>query len=459
MENSTQNAKGGRINNFFNKVRSFLPWSRDSFGERKPWYKIPLLKRIFYFVLALLIAVFLWGFVLMSQNPDRERTFYDIKPYFETGSESDLIARKLTVYGDTADILKNVNITVSAPLTDVVKITPDNITATVSLNDVSKAGTYTLKVRATCDVGTVTNIEPETIEVEIDDLVSHTIPIVYDYVGELPEGYWGDNPQLLDSTVTVEGARKDLINVASAVCHIPLEGVTESINSSIPLVVLDSDGNEVDKSVFQRTIPSVTVNMTVLPKKRVPLRFEINEDDLLTDVFEIGEAVLSVDYLELADEQEVLDELEEITSYPVRLIGITEPGTYTFPISLIGLPETSFVLGGVNLEGINLKVVITEKIIEQVFEQVTIKVVGEVEGLLYEYSISAVDVKISGPARVVQGFLSSDLTVILNVDGKPAGEYDVVLEYTLSDFDLFAELEVEFLTRFVHVIIKETVQE
>lgn len=460
MENSTENTKKeSKVSEFFGRVRNVLPWSRDEFGERKPWYKLSLARRITYFVLSLLLAVLLWGFVLMNQNPDREKTFYDIKPYFESGSESDLIARKLTVYGESSEILKNVNVTVSAPLTEVSKLTNDSIKATVSLNDVSKAGVYTLKVRATCTVGTVTSVEPETIEVEIDDLVSHTVPIAYSFTGELPEGYWHDTPNLLDTTTTVEGAKKDLMNVSNAVCHIDLNGLTESINTSIPLTVLDSDGKEVSSSVFKSIIPSVTVSMTVLPHKLVPIVYELDEGDMLTDIFEVTDKTLTLEYLDIAAEQSVLDELTEITSDPVRLSGVTEPGTYNYPLTLMNLPTGCRVLGGVNIHNVQLKVVIEEKHVTKILYGFPITVTGETEGYSYTFSFTVADVRISGPARVIQGFLTSDLTVILNVTGKGPGEYDIALEYTLSNFELFGELKIEFLLTKIHVVIVDTASE
>ena len=222
MENETVNAKRG-TGNFFGRIRSVLGQDRTALGERKPWYKIPIARRIIYFVLSLLLAVFLWGFVLMSQNPDREKTFNDVKLYFESGAEADLIARKLAVYGDLNEILESVSVTVSAPLTEVSKIDKSNITATVSLSNVHEAGTYTLEIRASSTVGTVKSVEPSTVELEIDDLVSLQVPVSYQFTGELPEGYWHDTPSLLSTTTTVEGAKTDIIRVTNAVCDIDLE--------------------------------------------------------------------------------------------------------------------------------------------------------------------------------------------------------------------------------------------
>jgi hypothetical protein len=219
--------------------------------------------------------------------------------------------------------------------------------------------------------------------------------------------------------------------------------------------VLNSDGEEVSNSVFKSIIPSVTVSMTVLPHKMIPIVYELDEGDLLTDIFEVSEKALTVEYLDIAAEQSVLDELSEITSDPVRLSGVTEPGTYTFPLTLMSLPSGCRVLDGVNIHNVQLKLVIIEKHITKILNGFPITVMGEVEGLSYSYSFTVSDVKISGPARVIQGFLTSDLTVILNVTGKGPGEYDIALEYTLSDFDLFAELEIAFLLPKIHVVISD----
>lgn len=455
-----QNAKNASKNsNFFSKVRSVLPQSSTAFGERKPWYKLPLARRIIYFVLSLLIAVFLWGYAVMTQNPDRTKTFSGIKPYFESGAEADLIQRKLTITSDLTKVLDEVSVTVSAPLTEVSKMDKNDIVATISLNGVSQAGTYRLEIKAAISnsrgiSGTVLNVEPSTVEITVDDLVSHTVPITYDYTGELPEGYWHDTPTFISTTTTIEGAKSDLINVSSAVCHIDLTDLTESLHSSIPLSIQDSDGNEIDKSVFRNVIPAVTVNMKVLPHKLIPIiPPEIIETELQSDIFEIAESSLTVEYLDIAAEAKVLEKYDQLTCEPVRLSGVTEPKTYIAVVTLDALPENCIVLGGVDPSLIQFRMVIVEKQVEQTFVGVPITVVGWTEGFKYSYNISTVDVKITGPARLVQGFVSSDLTIELNVKGKGEGEYDIELEYTLSDFELFAELNIEFLTKTVHVVI------
>lgn len=457
MENGTQNAKNGQGNKFFSRIRSIFRQDRTTLGEKKPWYKLPLARRIIYFVLSLLLAVFLWGFVLMTQNPDREKTFYDLKPTF--ASEADLILRKLTICGDISNILKDVDVTVSAPLTEVSKMSSKDITVTVNLNDVHEAGKYTLEIRATSEVGTVKRVEPSTVEIEVDDLVSNTIPVTYDFVNydKFPVGYWHDVPSLLSTTTVVEGAKRDIVNVTNAVCHIDLENCTRSIYGAYPLSMLDYNNNEIDASVFKNSIPTVTVRMTVLPYRQIPIVApEIIDEELATDIFEVVEASLPVSYIEIAADENTLNSLTELTCEPIRLTGITEPGTYTFPVTVNDIPENGHVLRGVDPESMQCTVVIAERVVEQRFTGIPITFIGETDGFHYTYDLRSVDVVVSGPARLIKNFASTELTIILNVKGRTAGEYDIELEYTFEDYELYAELLVRFLKFTVHVSVTPT---
>ncbi|MCR5809741.1 MAG: hypothetical protein K6G56_09345 [Clostridiales bacterium] len=459
MENETAREKSAaKSPEIFKRLRNLLPFGGKftGIGERKPWYKLPLAKRIAYLVLSLLLAMLLWGYVLMTKNPDRTKVFGNIAVSFESGSEADLLARKYTVYGDPAEILKNVSVTVSAPLTEISKISDKNITATVSLNDIRDAGTYTLEIKAVSTIGTVVDVSPDKIEVTIDKLRSRAIPISYDFVGELPEGYWHDTPVLMTTVATVEGAQKDVAQVASAVCHIDLNNVISSINRSIPLEVLDQQGNEMDSSLFTNVIPAVTVEMTVLPHRHIPVVYEIADADQLPDIFEIQSESLNYEYLDIAAEGGALAELAQITAEPIYMGRVGDTGTYTYELRLQGIPADSYIINGADPNGVRLSVVVGEKNISQTFTEIPILFRGEGENFIYRYSQRTVTVYVSGPARAVQNFVTSSLNVILNVEGRGPGEYELYLEFSFTDPDLYADLEIEFETPTVFVTISSS---
>ena len=206
-------------------------------------------------------------------------------------------------------------------------------------------------------------------------------------------------------------------------------------------------------------IPAVTVRMTVLPHKLVPITPpEIITDDLAEDIFEISEKYMTVEYLDIAAEQEVLDSLTELTCDEIRLTNVTDPVTKVELLKINNLPESCTVLGGVNPNTVQFRIVITEKTVEQIFVGLPITVFYEAEEYDYSYDVRNVDIRVTGPARLIQGLVSSDITVVLNVRGRGPGEYDIELEYTLTDFDLFADLQIAFLRLTVHVTVTEKPQ-
>lgn len=449
MSRQTASAKRTGSADFFSSVLSVFAPGREKRAragadkDRTPWYRLPILRRIFFAFISLILAMLLWGYVLMSQNPSRTKTVTGVTPTFESGAEADLILKKLTVYGDMSEVLKNVSVTISAPLRDLSRIDGKTVTATISLTDVHSAGAYRAEVKAATSIGRVVSVDPEYIELQIDDLMSGDVPVTYEFIGELPEGYWHNTPSLLNTTVNLEGAKSDLMNVSNAVCYIDLNNVTESINRSIQLEVLDNEGNVIDPAVFKNIIPAANVQMTVLPHKHVSIDYEIADRDQLADIFEIQSETLTVSSIDIAASPDVLESVESIVADPVSIAGVTETGTHSFTLSLKGIPEGAYILGGTNVDNIQLNLVIGERIVTQVFERVPIMFVGENEYYSYNYGFETVDVTVSGPARLMQSFVSSNLTVIVNVEGRPSGTYELELEYTLSDVDTFGELDIE----------------
>lgn len=417
-----------------------------------PSKKRSVVRKIIYAVVSLLLATIIWGYVLMDQNPDREKTFTDITPTFESGAEADLVARKLAICG-VDEVLKQVSVTVSAPLTEVSKITEKNITATISMNEVHAVGTYSLEIRATSTIGTVVAVEPDHIEVTIEDVMSRTVPINYSFVGELPEEYWHDEPTLSPSTVTLEGARSDIEKVSGAVCYIDLSDVTSSISRSMQLAVIDGAGSELDGSIFKNVIPAVTVSMAVLPHKHVNIEYEITDRDMLSDFYEVKSETLSVTSLDIAAEPDVLAELDTIIMQPVSIGGLDEPKEYFFTLIPTNIPSSARLVNGSEKVSLLLTVSIVDRIVTESFEDVPITFLNESPLFHYEYDFDKVDMTVSGPARVMLGFVSSDVVVCVNLQQRGVGQYDFMLEFKPIDMESFGDIEIALSKTTVHVVV------
>ena len=453
MENGTEKSTA-KTGNFLSGIRRLIAAGKNSGpkGEKKPWFKLPLAKRIFYLVLSVVLAMLLWGYALMAKNPDRKKTFANITPTLEGSSLDTLYTNyKITVYGDLSEMLKQVSVTVSAPITEVSKIRASDITASVDLKKVTHAGVYDLEVKATSAVGTVVSVEPSTLRLEFDDISRlDNIPISIAFTGELPEGYWHGDPVLNTDVITLTGAERTMASVKRAVCYIDLDGLDSSINDVFQLTVIDKDGNEIGTSSFREVLPSINVEMEVLPHKVVPLSYEIADANQLPDYLQLEQLIPTVTEVDIAAPAEVLKGIFGLDCEPVKLASLSEPHQENHICSIL-LPEGVRVID-VDPNDIPLTVNITEKTLEQTFRNLAIRFVGEAEGLKYEYDITAVDVTVTGPARLVKEFLTSDMIVMVNVEGRGVGSYDLVIE-TSVDSDRFGEINIYLARSVIHVTI------
>lgn len=419
--------------------------------------KRPIVRRILYAVLSLILATILWGYVLMTQNPDREKTFTGVTLTFESGAEADLGARNLMIYDDVNEIMQDVAVTVSAPLTEISKIKPGDITATVSVAKVKSAGVYSLEIKAVSTVGSVVSIEPDHIDLTVDDVFSRNVSVSYSFVGELPEAYWHDEPSLSVSNIVLEGAKTDLERAAGSVCYIDLEGLTSSINRSIPLVVYDGEGNEIPSSSFTRLIPAVTVSMTVLPHKHVNIEYEIADRDQLSDLYEIQSETLSVSSIDVAADPDTLASIETLVASPVYIGGTAdEAGEYKYPLTITNMPSSAMIIDGTDKGNIQLSVVITDKYVTETFTDVPIEVLNKADGFAYTCESDTTDMTVSGPAKLLVNFVSSDVIVCINMQRRGTGEYEMRIEYKPAEGASFGDLEIGFPSETIHVSVVPT---
>ena len=86
---------------------------------KKGGVSIGLIKKLSYFLVALIISMTLWGYVLLIENPTRIVRLDNIPVTFEAGSESDLYARNLTLLGDASEVLPTISVNVRTTLNDL----------------------------------------------------------------------------------------------------------------------------------------------------------------------------------------------------------------------------------------------------------------------------------------------------------------------------------------------------
>ncbi len=443
------------------RVDSRIDTGENAENEKKlPWYKRTVFRKIGYAIIALLIAITLWGYVLTTQNPVRIKRVENVKVRFAGGNEADLKARNLVITGDLDSILSDVAVNVRTRLNDLPRFdnsVGDVVTATVNIGDIRAPGTYSRRIVASSTIGTPESVEPASITFTVENLVKRQIPVTCTLINELPEGYWHNEPRITPSAIIeITGAESIVSRVTSASCKIDLADLTSSIYQSITVDLLDSSGNIVDPSDVLDTIPAVNVKMDVMPYIDLELDQFINLVGELNSDLEIGSVTINPDYLSIAAPQ--LSTLNAIqTSAFLEQINVedfTEPGTYTKKVSLMNLPSSVTLISDNNFI---ITIVVNDRIMTSRYNTTILNenITGQ-DNERYRYSFNSRScyVEFTGPAKYLSDFGKEYFYLVLDVGRFSAGTYEVVPKLVvIGDPDWAKDGSVEIYVKPITVII------
>ncbi|MBQ4611513.1 MAG: hypothetical protein IJB30_07215 [Clostridia bacterium] len=400
-------------------------------------------------LISLVFAMLLWGYVMMETNPDRTKIITDVPVSFS--GENELHERGFAVRGDHDDILRSVTARVSVELTKYTGLDASDVSATVSLRSISKAGTYKLKVNSTCADGTVLSVSPSELVVEVDELATRIVPIEVEYAGELPEGYWKSEPTLGSQTISVSGPADDVSVVSKAICTIDLDNRTTSCNESILLSYVDAAGEGVSSALFLNQLPSVVVKMDVMRMITVPVNAEaavLGRDSLAAN-YEVYDIVSTPPTVRLVGSESVLSEITGIDIEQIDVSGssasVQVPVTLTAPEGTILLDEPQATI----------YVDIRERQESLQLQGIPIEIRGLAEGLSADLSYSEGDIIITGKISHMRRLERKDVALYVDLTGLVPGSYDVEMGVDIADDTMQTELEWILSVPKVTVTVKE----
>ena len=413
------------------------------------WLKGFFTKNLALKIVSLLFAMLIWGYVMVEVNPKRVKTITDVPISFS--GESSLHDRGLAVRGDRDDILRNVTVRVKVQLTDYTGLDASDISASVSLRPVNKADTYKLKIDATSSLGTVENVSPSEITIEVDELATMLVPIDVEYSGELPYGYWKSEPTLASQSIKVSGPRDDVSTISKAICTIDLEDRTTSYNEAILLKYVDKNGDEIDTALFLDTLPSVVVKMDVMRIVELPINAAdaVLGADALPANYEVYDVVATPPTVRVVGSENALSGLTDIKIENIDVSGSTSSVQQNVVITA---PEGTTLLDDPN---ITVYVGIREKQDSAQFKGVPIETKGLGKKLTAELSATECDVSITGRTSLMKLLQRKDVSVYVDLTGLTAGTYKITPMVSLASKEMQTDLQWTVSLPEATVTIKE----
>ncbi|MBT9133753.1 MAG: CdaA regulatory protein CdaR [Firmicutes bacterium] len=219
-------------------------------------------------ILALVLALVLWFFVMYTQSPTGVVELHTRRLSAVTLEVRNRPVGLSLVRQPTAAV----TLTVRGPRQALDGLQTQDVVAFVDLAGL-KEGTHQLGVRVALPSGVeAVSSAPTRVEVALDQIISVTVPVKLLLEGSLPAGYFAPPSQVTPSSVVVTGGRSAVARLAPLVIRLDASGLTTSLAASAELNPLDVTGQRLpDVSL---SAASIEYHQPVYPTKSLPIRLE-----------------------------------------------------------------------------------------------------------------------------------------------------------------------------------------
>lgn len=389
-------------------------------------FKKLLFNKKFVLAFSLIFAFVFWLVISMDQNPEREQYFSNIPINISTQGT---VLEEAGIGVVDSSTNKTASVTVYGPNYIVSSLKNEDIKINAAISDITTPGTYTVNLVAIKNSNksgyTVLNINPSTITVKFDyiDTKEFDIEAIADGASAV-DGLIAEPPvvnSIADSKITIKGPRSDIQKIVSVKAYANVNkklDVTTSFDAEIKLY--DENGDIINKAPYTFSEENIKISVPVSKKKTIkfkPVFSGVDNNEFYSKL----NYTLDTSSATVIGPPEIIDALENIdlSSIDVTLISPESNVFDTTPVLPDGvrlLDNVEKVKVSVNLSGYTVKS----------FDVSRFTVLNKTSEISNVKTPSVIkNVKICGPARVINPISADSLLGYIDVSGKKAGEHTV----------------------------------
>ena len=401
-------------------------------------------KRGFCIVLSLLLSVVLWAYVEYVENPDTTQQINNIPVEYVGGEE--LTENNLLV---TDKDLTTVNISFIGKRNMVSHLSRSNLTVTVDLSEVldegGQAGVYQLSYVVNYPEGvtgvTVNDASADYVSITVEKLITKPVEVRTTFDGDIADGFRAGDPVCSMKNVLVSGSQAIVSNVSYALAAITGSDLSDTVEQEVELILIDIDGNEVDREQLTLSEQTAVVTMEIEMIKEVT--FSVNLVEGVSATSRNTTINYSASGVTLAGDPEILSDVNQITLGTIDLTDFAVTSSYTFPVTIPNGTE--------NLTGVTT-VTVTVEVVGQSIKRLSAKNISykqATEGYTVTIVTQSLDILLRGPEASLEEVTADNIRIVADlssignavgtftapatvyVDGfpdlDPIGEYKVVV--------------------------------
>ncbi len=384
-------------------------------------------------IFALAIAIVLWSYVMSEVNPERPENYRNISISF---NNMEALDRQGLVLMEPKEATVTVRVTGrKSEMAKMSKFLPEAIKASVDLSGYGE-GQVKVPVNVTLEQFGDVRIErwePSELLFTFDRKDVRDKIITIKTEGELEDGYILGNIKANTQTIVVRGPRSWINQVAEVVALVNLDGRKENAYPTLPVKLLDQDGNEIMGLDFEPSV--IEVEVPVYRTTEVPIELILENE--LDENMEIVSTSINPSRITLRGNNEVVN-LASIKTKPIDINSFLENPSQEVELDF---PST------VSLADPNEKIVVNIEIQEiayRTFEfevgELNLKNLSSDLKLDLGFNTNNVSLTIKGNKDKIEDISKEDFNLSLDLLGLTEGEHLVYLGFNLETGLVIKEL-------------------
>ncbi len=357
---------------------------------------------------SLVLAILLWGWVTIAQDPEQDRSFANIP--VEVG--------QLAAPFEVVSTIPEVTVRITGPRSVIEDVTSADISVSLGLDNIEETGEYTVPILVETPNGVWrSTVSPSRLPIRVEEVVTELFVIEPVISGRIDSTRQVSASILNTSEITAVGPKSSIDRIDKIIAPIEIGDQLRDFTSAVTPQALDADGQLIPEVNLSPNIVTVDVSIDARGK-RVAVLTQLDGDP--AQGYEVVDRTINPATVLVDGPDDVIDRLISVSTEPIDISGASE--TLTFSSAIVGLPDGVTVIepaGG----AVDVVVQIRQIGVRQPLPAQSIQVVGLGPGLSATVSPEAVAVTVVATEEEIGSLTTNDLSIQVNVTDFTEGTY------------------------------------
>lgn len=359
-------------------------------------------------LLAAAVAFALWCFVIMVEQPESEKTYYNIPVVLL--NEDVLTERGLMIVSERP----TVTLRLSSTRTNLNNLNESNINVIANVAPITGPGTHEITYSISypgnvpASAVTVKSQSTDMVKLKVAKRITKRVEVVPVYNGSVPEGMIADkeNAVLDYDFIEVAGPESVVEQITQAIIQVDLTDQTETIMGEYAYILCNDAGEPVDAAQVTTNVEVINLTLKIQRVKEIALKVTVVPGGGATEATSVID--IQPKTIRVSGSDAMLEGLDELDLGTIDLAELVNDVSLTYPIVLPeGITnETGLTEATVSVKFPNLRV--------KTLQITNIEAINVPAGMEVEMITQSLQVSFRGPAAMVNAMTEKDIMVTVD---------------------------------------------